>query len=291
MRIAVSGGTGFIGRRVVAALRERGDEVTVLSRSAGDVRWDPRAAPAPASGLAGCEAVIHLAGENVAQRWTNGAKRAIRDSRVIGTENLIAGLRSATPRPSTLLCASAVGYYGDRGDERLDEAAGPGQDWLAALCVDWERAAAGAREHGMRVVSVRTGIVLHRSGGALAQMLPPFRVGLGGPVAGGRQYMPWIEIDDIVGIYLAALDDDRYSGAINATAPQPATNREFSKALGSVLHRPAIVPVPRLALRLAFGEMGEVVTGSQNAVPARPLELGYRFHHPELEGALRAALA
>ena len=200
------------------------------------------------------------------------------------------GLRSAHPRPPVLACASGVGLYGARGDEPIDESAPPGGDFLAGVCVQWEREAATAAELDMRVVLVRTGVVLAAEGGALARMLPPFRAGLGGPVAGGRHYMPWIHLDDVVGIYLAALEDGRWSGAVNATAPEPVTNREFSKALGRALGRPAVAPVPGPALRLLFGEMAQVVLSGQRALPRRAQELGYRFAHPQLDEALRSAL-
>jgi uncharacterized protein (TIGR01777 family) len=289
MRVAVTGGSGLIGRAVVAALRERGDTVTVFSRGeGGDARWDPMGGPAPADVLSSVDAVVHLAGENVAQRWTDSARRAIRESRVVGTENLLAGLRDASPRPGVLVSASAVGYYGDRGAERLDEQSAPGEDFLAEVCVAWERAAQAAE--GMRVAVMRTGVVLAPGGGALARMLTPFRLGVGGPVAGGAQYMPWIHVDDVCGMYLAALDDERWSGALNMTAPVPVTNREFSLALGRVLHRPARMPVPALAMRALYGEMSAIVLGGQNAVPARALELGYAFRRPELDDALRSAV-
>jgi uncharacterized protein len=299
VKVTVTGATGLIGSALVARLRERGDEVTVLSRDprrAGDrlgveaAGWDPIADPAPSEALAGRDGVVHLAGESVARRWTDEAKRTIRDTRVVGTRNLVAGLRAARPRPAVLACASAVGLYGPRGKEPIDESAPAGADFLADVCVEWEREAAAAAQLGMRLVVVRTGVVLARSGGALARMLPPFRAGLGGPVAGGRHYMPWIHIDDAVGIYLAALDDRRWSGAVNATAPAPVTNREFSKALGRALGRPAITPVPGLALRLLFGEMAQVLVSGQRAVPSRAQELGYRFAHPQLDEALGTAL-
>jgi uncharacterized protein (TIGR01777 family) len=292
MNVAVTGAGGLIGSRLVAALRERGDEVTIISRDASrGARWDPPAQAAPVDALAGRDAVVHLAGEPVAQRWNTRSKRAIRDSRVVGTANLVAGLRAASPRPQALVCASGVGYYGDRGDEILDESASAGEDFLAEVCVAWEAAAGAASELGVRVCSLRTGVVLERSGGALAKMLPPFRAGVGGPVAGGRQWMPWIHIDDMVGFYLAALDDERRAGALNACAPTPATNAEFSKTLGRVLRRPAIAPVPALALRVLYGEMAAVVVGGQRAVPARAMQLGHEFRHTELEPALRAILA
>ncbi|HEX5146985.1 MAG TPA: TIGR01777 family oxidoreductase, partial [Conexibacter sp.] len=247
--------------------------------------------PAPVHALSGRDGVLHLAGEPVAQRWSAAAKERIRTSRESGTANLVAGLRSAGPRPGVLVSASAVGYYGPRGDERVAESEPPGTDFLAEVCVAWERAAQAAAELGVRVALVRTGIVLDAHGGALAKMLPPFRAGAGGPVAGGKQWMPWIHVDDLVGVYLAALDGgDAWSGPLNAAAPEPATNRDFSKELGRALHRPAVAPVPRLALRALYGEMEQIVTTGQRAVPARPLALGYAFAHPELDEALRSAL-
>jgi uncharacterized protein (TIGR01777 family) len=300
VKILLTGATGLIGRKLVAALRTRGDEPVVLSRDPARAQatlgvaaaaWRPLAEPAPADALQGCDAVVHLAGENVAQRWTASAKRSIRDSRVQGTANLVAGLRATTPAPRVLVSASAVGYYGPRGDERLDEDAAAGSDFLAQVCVDWEQRARDAEDLGTRVVNIRTGVVLDRTGGALAKMLPPFRAGLGGPIAGGGQYMPWIHADDVVALYLAALDDDRWRGPFNAAAPEPVTNREFSTALGRALHRPAVAPVPALAVRLLFGEMAEIVTKGQRAVPARALALGYRFLHTDLDEALQSVLA
>jgi uncharacterized protein (TIGR01777 family) len=190
-----------------------------------------------------------------------------------------------------LVSSSAVGYYGPHGNERLDEDTPPGDDFLAEVCVLWEREARRATELGLRVVTIRTGVVLAEGGGALAKMLPFFKLGLGGPVAGGAQYMPWIHVDDVVGIYLAALDDDAWEGAVNASAPEPVTNKAFSKALGRALHRPAIAPVPGLAVRMLYGEMAEIVTTGQRVIPKRASELGYRFEHPDLDEALRSALS
>jgi uncharacterized protein len=299
-RVALTGATGLIGRRLVQRLRARGDDVLVLARDPDRARsdlgvqaehWDLTSGAAPAAALAGRDAVVHLAGTPVARRWSAAVKRAIRASRVAGSANLVAGLRDADPRPRTLVSASAVGYYGARGPEPVDETAGAGEDFLAEVCAAWEREAGAASALGLRVALMRTGVVLSREGGALKTMLPPFRAGLGGPVAGGAQYVPWIHIDDVVSLYLAALDDERYSGPLNATAPAPATNRDFSKALGRALHRPALAPVPALALKLLYGEMAQIVTTGVNARPARALELGHRFEHPELDEALRAALA
>jgi uncharacterized protein (TIGR01777 family) len=254
------------------------------------VRWLPDQEPAPASALAGRDAVVHLAGENVAQRWTDDAKRRIRSSRELGTRNLVAGIEAAEPRPRVLVSSSAVGYYGPHGDEELDEDTPPGDDFLAEVCVIWEREAERAAALGLRVVTVRTGVVLDKGGGALAKMLPFFKLGAGGPVAGGDQYMPWIHVDDVVGIYLAALDGEDWSGPVNASAPTPVTNEAFSKALGRALRRPAFAPVPGLAVRALYGEMAEIVTKGQRAVPRRAQEHSYAFAHPELDEALRAAL-
>jgi uncharacterized protein (TIGR01777 family) len=301
MKVTVTGATGLIGSRLVGRLLERGDEVTVLSREPEEARsalgdvdavaWEPTGGPAPAGALAGRDGVVHLAGENVAQRWSDVAKERILVSRELGTRELVAGLRAADPRPGTLVSASAAGYYGPRGDERLDETAEPGSDFLAEVVQAWEAEAKAAEELGLRVVRVRTGVVLDRSGGALAKMLPPFRAGIGGPVAGGRQYLPWIHLDDLVGIYLAALDGDDWSGPVNASAPEPVPNKEFSKALGRALHRPAFLPVPAFALRVLYGEMADIVTTGQRAIPTRALELGYAFRHPDLDEALAAALS
>ena len=300
MKVAVTGATGLIGRRLTTALRDRGDELVVLSRRASGaagagaakvVEWDPVSGPAP--GLAGVDAVVHLAGEPVAQRWTAGAKDLIRRSRVLGTANLVAGLAAAEPRPRVLVSTSATGYYGDRQASPLEESAAPGprDDFLASVCIDWEDAAEQATELGVRVAIVRNGVVLDRDGGALAKMLPAFKFGLGGPIAGGRQYMPWIALDDVVGLFLAALDGDAsWSGPINASSPSPATNAQFTSALGRALHRPAFLPVPGFALRALFGEMATVLLASQRAVPARALELGYQFRWGELEPALAAML-
>jgi uncharacterized protein (TIGR01777 family) len=305
MRVTITGATGLIGSKLVAALRERGDEVTVLSRDperastrlggATAVHWDALAGPAPAEALAGRDGIVHLAGEPVAQRWSAAARERIRTTREAGTANLVAGLRAADPRPPVLVSASAVGYYGPRGDEPIDESAAPGEDFLAQVCVAWEREAQAAEQLGMRVARVRTGVVLDAHGGALAKMLPPFRAGVGGPVAGGRQWVAWIHVEDLVGIYLAALDGTStggdWSGPVDATAPTPATNRELSQALGRALRRPAVLPVPALALKLLYGEMAEIVTTGQRALPRRVLALGYTFRHPELGEALRSALA
>ena len=304
MRVTVTGASGLIGKALVAELHQQEAEITVLSRNPSRtqtsdgvqvMRWDPMSEPAPQAALSRADAVVHLAGENVAQRWTERAKQAILQSRVTGTRNLLAGLEAIArseigQRPRTLISGSAVGYYGPRGEEPLDEDAPPGSDFLSETCVAWEAEAQKAAALGMRVVLVRTGVVLNRDGGALKKMLPPFQLGVGGPVAGGEQYMSWIHREDLVGMIRAALDDERWSGPINATAPEPVTNREFSHALGRALHRPSLLPVPGFALGLLYGEMAEIVTAGARVMPAKPLVLGYDFRHPELEEALRSAL-
>jgi uncharacterized protein (TIGR01777 family) len=275
MRITITGASGLIGRRLTTALEGRGDEVTPLSlRKEHDLK--PK--------LEGRDAVVHLAGEPVAQRWTDDAKQRIRESRERGTRRLVEALKGTSVK--ALISAGAVGYYGPRGDEKLDEDAPPGDDFLAQVCVAWEREAQQAEQ---RVVIVRTGVLLDRNGGALEKMLLPFKLGAGGPIGGGDQYMPWIHIDDVVGIYVAAIDNE-WSGPINATAPEPVTNREFGKALGRALHRPAVLPTPAAAIKLLYGDMAMIVTEGQRVIPRRALELGYAFRYPELDAALRAAV-
>jgi uncharacterized protein (TIGR01777 family) len=305
MRVAVTGATGTMGRAVVGALKSRSDDVTALSRDTraakdalppgvATAEWaDPKGGPPPAEALRGHDAVVHLLGEQIAQRWTDDARREIRDSRILSTRNLVTALGELPEgeRPSVLVSQSGAGWYGHRGDERLDESHPAGDDFLAQLSADWEAEARRAEELGMRVVVNRTGMVLSPSGGALEKMLPFFKLGVGGPVAGGRQYVPWVHLDDVVGAILFELDTDSASGPVNVTAPEPATNKELSKALGRVLSRPAFAPVPALAVKALYGEMAEIVTTGQRAVPARLTELGYAFRRPELEDALRDATA
>jgi uncharacterized protein (TIGR01777 family) len=274
VKVTITGGTGLIGSKLTARLRERGDDVTTLS-----LRKDELAPK-----LEGRDAVVHLAGENLAQRWTDNAKREILESREQGTRRLVEALPGSV---TTLVSASAVGYYGPRGAEEVTEDDPPGDDFPARVCVAWEREANAA---DARVVTIRTGVVLDASGGALAKMLLPFKLGIGGPVAGGKQYMPWIGVDDLVGIYVAALDGADWHGPVNATAPNPATNAAFSKALGRALHRPAVLPIPGLALRALYGEMAAIVTTGQRAVPRKALAYGYEFAHPDLDEALDNAL-
>ena len=273
MRVTITGASGLIGTKLRAALQARGDEVIPVSlRDRGPIEVG--------------DVVVHLAGENVAQRWTDESRKRIEESRVEGTRRVVEAINHAETRPTALISSSAVGYYGKHGDEQLDESTPPGDDFLARVCVAWEHEAQQAQT---RVVLVRTGVVLDKSAGALAKMLLPFKLGVGGPVAGGDQYMPWIHIDDVVGIYLAAIDDARWTGPVNATAPEPVTNKEFSRALGRALHRPAIAPIPGFAIRTLYGDMAEIVTEGQRAVPKRTLALGYQFSYTDLEDALKKA--
>ncbi|HEV2447421.1 MAG TPA: TIGR01777 family oxidoreductase [Candidatus Sulfopaludibacter sp.] len=293
MKITISGASGLIGRRLLKALSGNGHTLQVLSRHAGTnmpggvkvFPWDPSKAEPPDESLRDADAVIHLAGEPVAQRWTDHAKRRIRDSRVVGTRNLVQAIGKLTGKPSVLVCSSAIGYYGSRGDEMLPESAGPGNGFLADLCVAWEKEAAAAEALGMRVVSVRTGLVLDKRGGALARMLPPFKMGAGGRLGNGQQWQSWIHLDDLVGLYRLALETP-LKGAINGVAPYPVTNADFTKALASALHRPAVFPVPSFGLKLLFGEMAEVLLASQRVQPKQAEAAGYRFKFPQLEPAL-----
>ena len=304
MRVVVTGATGMIGRSLVSALLARGEDVVALSRDAERGRralddrvvvhaWpDPLAEPPPSDALAGADAVVHLIGAPVAQRWSDEAKAAIRDSRVASTRFLVQGLTSLPPdvRPATLVSQSATGYYGPRGPEPIDEAAPAGTDFLAGVVVGWEREALAAASSGVRVVVTRTGVVLSAEGGALAKMLPFFRLGIGGPVAGGRQYVPWVHLDDVVGAMGFCLGNHDATGPANLTAPTPVTNSELSRTLGRVLKRPAFLPVPALALKTLYGEMAQIIVTGQRAVPARLEDLGYHFRYPELEPALRDVL-
>jgi len=300
MKVTLTGATGRVGQSLVGALRARGDEVTVLSRDPDRatqrlgvpaVGWEPKAGPAPAAALTGRDAVVHLAGEDVGQRWTKAVRQEILDSRELGTRYLVAGIEAAADRPRVLVSASASGYYGPRGAEPVDESEPAGDDYLAHVCQVWEREADAAAAAGLRVVKLRTGVVLSPDAGALSKMLPPFKLGVGGPVAGGKQYLPWIHLDDVVGLYLMAIDRDDVSGPVNTSAPRPVTNGEFSKALGRALHRPAFSPVPGFALRALYGEMSTIVLNGVNMVPRRAEQLGYRFAHPEVDEALTATLS
>lgn len=300
MRILITGASGLIGSAVSDALLARGDEVIGLSRSPERARehnakvrwmaWDGASQRPPEQALEGVDAVVNLVGEPINQRWTDEAKRRIRASRVDATRNLVQGILAAEDGPRTMVSQSAVGYYGSRGETILDEAAAPGTRWDSRLVVDWEATAREAEDE-LRLVILRSGLILDASGGLLKEMLLPFRLGLGGPVASGDQYMSWITLDDEVGLIVWALDSDDVRGTVNATAPEPVTSREFAKALGRALRRPAILPIPKLALKARFGsELGEVTAQGQRVVPRRAFDQGYRFRHPEIDSGLRAAL-
>lgn len=302
MKVLVTGASGTIGRAVCDALTARGDQVVGLSRSPDKSRqsnpgvtwhaWDPALERPPEEAFDGVGGVINLVGEPINQRWTDDAKKRILESRETATKNLVAAMLAAPRTPGVLVSQSAVGYYGDRGDQIVDESAPAGSTFDAKVCVAWEAAAEEAAKGDVRLVIMRTGLLLTRDAGLLGELLLPFKLGVGGPVAGGRNYMPWISLDDEVGLLLWALDTESASGTYNATAPNPVTNREFSKALGRALHRPAVMPVPKLAVKLRLGsELGEVATGGQRAIPRRAQDQGYTFRHPEIDGALADALA
>ena len=294
MRIVLAGGSGFLGRALRARLERDGHSVAVLTRSPGRtpdaVTWTPDGTVGPwASAIAGADAIVNLAGEGIAdKRWNDARRRALRDSRLLTTRSLVGALRQS-PAP-VLVNASAVGYYGARADERVTESTPPGADFLSQLCVEWEREADQASAT-TRVALVRTGLVLHPDGGALGQMLLPFKLGAGGPMGSGTQFMPWIHLDDWVSLVLWLIESRDARGAFNGTAPAPVTNREFAGALGRALHRPAIVPAPAFALRILLGEFAESLLTGQRAVPARALEQGFTFRFGDLDGALADLLA
>jgi uncharacterized protein (TIGR01777 family) len=297
MRVLVSGSSGLIGSALVHALEIGRHRVVRLVRNPDSdgptgVRWEPTRMTIDRAGLEGFDAVVHLAGEPLLGRWTAEKKRRIRDSRVVGTRLVAESLASLERRPAVLVCASAAGYYGDRGNEILTEESGPGRGFLADVAQSWEAAADPARRAGIRVVHVRTGLVLARDGGLLKVLLLPFRFGLGGPIGQGRSYWSWITLDDLVAAYRFAIARDGLSGAVNAAAPNPVTNGEFARVLGAVLRRPAVFRVPPFALRLAFGREAadDAMLSGARLEPARLLEAGFRFQYPELEGALRHEL-
>ena len=294
MKVVVSGASGLIGSALVPALRAREHEVLRLVRrepsGADEIRWNPAAGELDTTRLAGVGAIVNLSGENLGKRWTDARKRAIMDSRVQSTELLARTAAALDPRPSVLVVASAVGFYGDRGDEILTEESSGGSGFLADVVSAWEKAADPAREAGIRVVHLRQGIVLSKDGGALKPMLLPFKLGAGGRVGSGKQWWSWIGLDDLVAAYGQALESD-LAGAVNATAPKPATNEQFTKALGSVLHRPTVLPVPAFAARALFGEMGDaMLLGGQRVLPARLVEAGFDFSAPTIEIGLSRAL-
>jgi uncharacterized protein (TIGR01777 family) len=296
MRVAVTGSHGLIGSALVSALHARGDDVLRLVRGRAqrddEAAWDPAAGQIDARRLEGIEAAVHLAGASLASRWTADQKEAIRSSRRLGTSLLAGALAGLPGRPRVLVSASAAGYYGDRGDEVLTETSAAGTGFLADVCREWEAAADPARRARIRVVHTRFGVVLARAGGILAKLVPVFRMGAGGPLGHGRQYLPWVVLDDVVAVILLALDRTDLDGPVNVVAPQAVTNREFTSALGHALGRPAVLPVPAAALRAMFGEMAdEALLVSQRVEPARLKALGYPFRFARLEPALRHALA
>ena len=278
MNISISGASGFIGRHLMKSLAQAGHSLRALSRHTP-----------PAESLREADAIIHLAGEPVAQRWTAAAKQRILDSRVVGTRNLVEALAALPRRPEALICASAIGYYGSRGDEILTESSAPGSGFLPEVCVAWEREAQAAEAFGMRVVRVRTGVVLAARGGALVRMLPPFRMGLGGRLGSGRQWMSWIHLEDLTALFQFAVER-QVRGPLNAVAPYAVTNSDFTGELARTLRRPAVFPVPEFALKMLFGEMADVLLASQRVAPAAAEAAGFRFRFPQLAPALESLL-
>jgi uncharacterized protein (TIGR01777 family) len=301
VRVLVTGASGFIGRATCDAMLARGDEVMGLTRDPEKARrtnprvawhaWEPTLERPPAEAFEGVGGVINLLGEKINQRWTDDAKRRIMESRRTGTHNLAQAIVGLESKPAVLVSQSAIGFYGDRGEAIVDESSDSGAGFDAKVVREWEKAAREVESAGVRLAIVRTGHVLDPSGGLLGQLLTPFKLGVGGPIAGGGQYMSWVHIDDEVGVLLWALDEEKVSGVVNSTAPNPVTNRELSKALGRALGRPAVVPVPGFVLDLMFGgEFGAVLRGGQRVMPRRALDLGYAFKHPDLDEALEDLL-
>jgi uncharacterized protein len=298
MNIAITGSTGMVGTALTEALVAEGHTVRPVVRRSGpnperEIRWDPAGGTIDAAAFNDVDAVVHLAGEGVAShRWSSAVKKRILDSRVRGTRLLCETLASLSVKPSVLVSASAVGYYGDRGAEMLDESAAPGAGFLADVCQQWEAATTAARDANIRVVNLRIGVVTSTKGGALASMLTPFRMGVGGVLGSGQQYISWITLDDLVRAIVFALQAAALSGPVNATAPEPLTNREFTKTLGRLLHRPTVATMPSFAARLAFGEMADEMLLSGSRVAPRALQAaGFAFQYPELEPALRHVLS
>jgi len=298
MKVLVTGASGRIGKALCDELLKRGDEVVGLTRDpdkGGAAQpqvtwhaWEPTLERPPEAAFEGVDGVVNLVGEKINQRWSEGAKRKIMDSRRIGTHNLVGTIEGLATKPKVLVSQSAVGYYGNRGDEILDESSAPGEGFDSSVCVEWEKAAHEVEPTGVRLAIVRTGQVMETGGGILGELLLPFKLGLGGPLAGGKQWVPWIHLSDELGVLIWALDTDSVSGVVNGTAPNPVTNVEWSKALGRALGRPAVLPIPGLAVEVKFGrEFGKVAQGGQRVLPKRTEELGYAFKYPEIDGALR----
>jgi uncharacterized protein (TIGR01777 family) len=303
MKVLIAGAAGLVGTKLVSALVAAGDEVAALVRDVSRASkrlpgarlhvWDAVAGQPPAAAFDGVDGVVNLIGESIASgRWTEARKKQLRDSRLVATRALVDAMRGLTQRPRVLVSASAVGYYGDRGDEILTEASAPGSNFLAQLARDWEAEALRAQDLGVRVVMLRSGAALDRSGGLLGTLLPTFRLGLGARVGSGDQWLPWIHLDDQIGLIRHVLGDGRSAGALNAVGPEPVTNREFTAALASALTRPALLAAPGFALRLALGsKVDEILLASQRVMPVRTLETGFQFRFPLLRPALKAALA
>lgn len=302
-RVVITGATGLIGRKLCAQLSAKGYQIVVFSRDADAARrsipgaaeyvaWTPSESGPWAAAIDGAYAVINMAGAPIiGKRWNAAYKQELRDSRIIGTRGLVNAMAAAQRKPEVFVSGSAIGYYGNRDDTPLDEEAQPGSDFLAKLAIDWEQEAAKAEQLGVRTVLLRTGIVLDTEGGALKPLLLPFRLGVGGPVLPGSQYWSWIHLDDVVGLIVFALENDRVRGALNGTAPEPLTNRQFSTILGKVLRRPSLMPVPGFALNLLLGEVAEpLIVNGQRVIPAKAQQIGYSFKYPRLEPALRQLL-
>jgi uncharacterized protein (TIGR01777 family) len=299
VNITVTGASGFLGRRLIRRLLHDGHGVHVLGRSrkqelpaaVGFSAWDAMIGPPPLESLERADAVIHLAGESVAQRWNDTVKRRIMDSRRLGTKHLVLALSHLAAKPKVLVSASASGYYGDRGEETLVESSDPGMGFLPEVCIEWEKQAWGAARLGIRLVIIRIGMVLGKDGGALPRMLPAFRMGVAGKLGSGQQWMSWIHVDDLISLFLFAIERSGVSGPVNGVAAEAARNAEFTQALAAAVQRPALLPVPGFALKLLFGEMAEeIMLASQKIVPKAAEEAGFMFGHPELRGALRSLL-
>jgi uncharacterized protein len=298
MRVLVTGASGRIGKALCDELLRRGDEVVGLTRNPDKTgaaqpqvtwhAWEPTLERPAEAAFEGVDGVVNLVGEKINQRWSDDAKRKIMDSRKVATHNLVGTIDGLARKPKALVSQSAVGYYGNRGDEVLDESSTPGEGFDSNICVEWERAAHEVEPAGVRLAIVRTGQVMEADGGILGELLLPFKLGLGGPLAGGKQWLPWIHLSDEVGILTWALDTDSVSGVVNGTAPNPVTNKDWSKALGRALGRPAVLPIPGFAVEVKFGrEFGKVAQGGQRVLPGRTEELGYAFKFPAIDGALR----
>ncbi len=298
MRVVVTGATGFVGQVVVKQLLQAGCEVVILTRNVARAaislgssckyfQWDDTNSLPPLEALDGSDGIINLMGETISKRWDEQQKKKIYNSRINGTRRLVEAIEQLAQKPKVFVSASAVGIYGNRGSENLDESSTLADDFLAKVCKDWENEANKARNHGLRVVLIRTGVVIGRNGGALEKMLPIFKLGAGGPVGSGSQYMSWIHIEDLANMYVEALKNENVKGALNGTAPYPATNSEFSKMLGKVLRRPAFMPAPEFAMKLAFGEMSQILLEGQKVLPAKFKEQQFRFRYPTLEMALK----